>query len=151
MLWKSYKIQISWLPNLFHFPMEQNLKLSKDDGALISDPTVYRRLIDRLLYLTITRPNLATQSSISANLWISHANLTWMLLIEFFDVLNILLLKVFSFLPTLPYTSKFSVIIIGPVVWIPGSLSQAIVCFLVILSSHGSPRSSKPCLVLLLK
>jgi len=42
-----------------YFPMERNLKLSKDDGALISDPTVYRRLIDRLLYLTITRLDLA--------------------------------------------------------------------------------------------
>ena len=39
-------------------PMEVNLKLSKDDGELLHDVGMYRRLIGRLLFLTITRPDI---------------------------------------------------------------------------------------------
>ncbi|XP_075658622.1 uncharacterized protein LOC142628397 [Castanea sativa] len=39
-------------------PMDQTLKLSKFDGELLNDSSRYRRLVGRILYLTITMPNV---------------------------------------------------------------------------------------------
>ncbi|CAN0876377.1 Retrovirus-related Pol polyprotein from transposon TNT 1-94 [Linum grandiflorum] len=40
-------------------PMEVNLKLSREDGELLVEPTLYRKLVGSLIYLTSTRPDLA--------------------------------------------------------------------------------------------
>lgn len=39
-------------------PLDQNAQLSKDQGEPIPNPKVYRRLIGRLMYLMLTRPDL---------------------------------------------------------------------------------------------
>ncbi|BFG41758.1 hypothetical protein CerSpe_280320 [Prunus speciosa] len=38
--------------------MEENLKLNNIDGNLLNNPASYRRLIGRLIYLTVTRPDI---------------------------------------------------------------------------------------------
>ncbi|XP_058004038.1 uncharacterized mitochondrial protein AtMg00810-like [Hevea brasiliensis] len=40
------------------FPMEQNCKLDLDDNEKLHDATKYRRLVGRLIYLTVTRPDI---------------------------------------------------------------------------------------------
>uniref|UniRef100_A0A2N9GF06 Integrase catalytic domain-containing protein n=1 Tax=Fagus sylvatica TaxID=28930 RepID=A0A2N9GF06_FAGSY len=45
-------------------PMEPNLKLMPDEGDFIDDPDTYRRLVGKLIYLTITRPDISYAVSI---------------------------------------------------------------------------------------
>ncbi|XP_060670003.1 retrovirus-related Pol polyprotein from transposon RE1 isoform X5 [Ziziphus jujuba] len=40
-------------------PLEVNVKYSQTDGDLLPDPTIYRRLVGSLIYLTITRPDIS--------------------------------------------------------------------------------------------
>jgi len=41
------------------FPLPKGLHLTVDTGDLLSDPSSYRRLVGRLLYLTLTRPDIS--------------------------------------------------------------------------------------------
>ena len=41
------------------FPIEENHKLALADGALLHDASRYRRIIGRLIYLTIIWPDLS--------------------------------------------------------------------------------------------
>jgi len=40
-------------------PLEQNVKLSANEGDLVDDTIMYRRIVGRLIYMTITRPDLS--------------------------------------------------------------------------------------------
>ena len=40
-------------------PMEVNVKYKKDEGDLLDEPTLYRRLVGSLIYLTTTQPNIS--------------------------------------------------------------------------------------------
>ena len=41
------------------FLVDTTVKLSSDDGFPIDDPTIYRKYIGKLLYLTVSRPDIA--------------------------------------------------------------------------------------------
>jgi len=41
------------------FPVEENYKLKLVEGSMSNDPRRYHRLMGRLIYLTITRPELS--------------------------------------------------------------------------------------------
>ncbi|XP_025670273.1 uncharacterized mitochondrial protein AtMg00810-like [Arachis hypogaea] len=59
-------------------PMEANLRLSDSDGDLLADSSIYRRLIGRLMYLTISRPDItyavSTLSQFSSKPRTTHVN-----------------------------------------------------------------------------
>jgi len=40
-------------------PLEQNVKLSADEGDLVEDTIMYRRIVGSLIYMTIIRPNFS--------------------------------------------------------------------------------------------
>uniref|UniRef100_A0A803P5C2 Reverse transcriptase Ty1/copia-type domain-containing protein n=1 Tax=Cannabis sativa TaxID=3483 RepID=A0A803P5C2_CANSA len=44
---------------LVSIPMEGNLKISQDSKEGLADPTLYRKMVSKLQYLTITRPDLS--------------------------------------------------------------------------------------------
>jgi hypothetical protein len=40
-------------------PLEQNVKLSVDEGDIVEDTTMYKCIMGSLIYMTITRPDLS--------------------------------------------------------------------------------------------
>ncbi|KAL3502088.1 hypothetical protein ACH5RR_036537 [Cinchona calisaya] len=57
--------------------MVTNMQLTADDGELFSDPTVYRRLVGKLNYLTATRPDITYPVSIMSQFMSSPRTTHW--------------------------------------------------------------------------
>lgn len=45
--------------NSTSFPFPKELKLNPEEGELLSDPDVFRRIVGKLLYLNHTRPDIS--------------------------------------------------------------------------------------------
>jgi len=56
-------------------PMEPSYPLSESEGSLLLNPGEYRRLIERLLYLTRTRPDVSFAVHKLSQLFEIHENL----------------------------------------------------------------------------
>ena len=61
---KKYAEDLLFLAHLtdckiFDTPLELNSKLRGEEGDHLPDPTIYRRLVGSLIYLTMTRPYIS--------------------------------------------------------------------------------------------
>ena len=97
-------------------PMEQNHQLAADDGPLFADPSQYRRLVGRLVYLSISRPELCYSIHLLSQIMQNLVKLIGLLLFELFAFLKDHQIKVFFFasMPHLIY--QFIVMQTGPLV-----------------------------------
>ncbi|XP_062086416.1 secreted RxLR effector protein 161-like [Humulus lupulus] len=58
-------------------PLELNASYSSSDGVALSDPSLYRTLVGSLVYLTITRPDIAYAVHIVSQFVASPTTVHW--------------------------------------------------------------------------
>ena len=61
---RKYAIELLKEAKMLHVkpaatPLDPNIKLNKTDGELLPDPSFYKTMVGKLLYLTMTRPDLS--------------------------------------------------------------------------------------------
>ena len=126
--------------------MDQNLKLSKYERKELNNPGTYRGLIGRLLYLTITRPNITFAIHRLSQFMAKTRLPIYKLPIEFCNTSRALLVRVCYFQVSQSFTSKPLLMQTGLHAPILEDQPQDIVSLLGIPQFPGSLRSNKLCL-----
>ena len=96
--------------------MEAKVKLFQDDEELLEDPGLYRQLIGKLLYLTITWPNLSYPVNRLSQFLVNLRSVIFKLLIEFCNILKDRCDRVSTFLPLQQLNSRLLLMWIGQLV-----------------------------------
>ena len=112
------------------FPIEQHLTLSTTYSAPLRNPSVYRRLIGRLIYLTITRPDITYSVHILSQFMHNPLQLITLPPLAFFATLKAPLGRVFCYLLMVSSNSPVTVTRTG----------------LAVLCLEDLPVVSAPCL-----
>jgi hypothetical protein len=120
-------------------PMDIHLQLCPDDGSPLQDPSRYRYIVGSLVYLTITRPDIAHDVHILSQLVSAPTSDHYGHLLRVLRYLRgttsrgLIVIFLFGFMPTL--------MPLGQVIALIAALLQVIVFSLVPLLLHGNQRS----------
>ncbi|RVW27294.1 Retrovirus-related Pol polyprotein from transposon RE2 [Vitis vinifera] len=124
------------------FPIEQNHRLGLANGELLSNPESYRRLVGRLIYLAVTRPDLAYSVHVLSQFMQEPRIEHWEAALRVIRYLKVLRVRVSCYVQIVICPCRIGVILIGQHVQSLDALCPDGLCFLGNLLFLGRQRSN---------